>query len=70
MTNIWHSLMKIRPHEPQRNGTPEIDRKNFLLHCCCLWVLSIQTVLRRAARGGRGGDALTATILLSKIGQM
>ena len=70
MTNIWHSLTEKRP-DPLRNvrklSAEEQPRRCFIV---VVWVLSIQTVLRRTTRGGRGGDAMTATSLLPKIGQM
>lgn len=64
MTNIWHSLMKIRPHEPQRNGTPENRPQNLLLHCwCCVGIINSN----RLATDGVGWQG---TVRLPKIGQM
>lgn len=71
MTNSCHSLTKKRP-DPLRNETSEncLPRDSRSVASLLLFVGINSTVLRRTTRGGRGGDSLTARILLSKIGQM
>ena len=58
MTNIWHSLMKIRPHEPQRNGTPENRPQNLFCFIVVVWILSIQPSCN--GRRGVAGDGSVA----------